>query len=162
MAKNNKNQPGTDEMMQQPPYENRNIITTRIFDTPVAQMYKAWSNAAIIARWWGPKGFTNTIHKFEFVPGGTWTLTMHDSNNRPYDNQWTFEEIAAEERLIIDHTSEPKFKAIVTFENIDTNKTRLTYRMQFATAQQCEAVKAYAPAANEQKFDKLEDILEKI
>ena len=27
---------------------------------------------ARIARWWGPAGFTNTIHTFDFRPGGEW------------------------------------------------------------------------------------------
>jgi uncharacterized protein YndB with AHSA1/START domain len=140
-------------------YADRCIVTSRILNTPVEKVYTAWTTPELIAQWWGPKGFTNTIKTFECITGGNWELTMHDANNRDYHNTWVFEEITPHEKLILNHTSDPKFKATVTFESIANNQTKLTYRMNFATPAEYEAVKAYAPAANEQKFDKLETIL---
>ena len=51
---------------------DREISTTRIFDAPRELVWKVWTEPNHIARWWGPKGFTNTIHTMDVKPGGVW------------------------------------------------------------------------------------------
>ncbi|MCB1097766.1 MAG: SRPBCC domain-containing protein [Verrucomicrobiae bacterium] len=33
-----------------------------------------------LAKWWGPAGFTNTFHEFDFQKGGRWHFTMHGTD----------------------------------------------------------------------------------
>lgn len=40
--------------------------------------------------------------------------------------------------------------------SLDSSETRLTGRMLFESAAELEKVRAFIPAANEQKFDRLE------
>lgn len=35
---------------------------TRVFDAPRALVFKVWTDPRRIAQWWGPNGFTTTMH----------------------------------------------------------------------------------------------------
>ena len=39
----------------------RNLIMTRVFDAPLALVWKAWSDPDYIKQWWGPK-YLSLIH----------------------------------------------------------------------------------------------------
>ena len=56
---------------------DREIAITRLFNAPRELLWKVWTEPKHIAQWWGPKGFTNTIHKMEVKPGGRWDFIMH-------------------------------------------------------------------------------------
>jgi uncharacterized protein YndB with AHSA1/START domain len=118
-------------------------------------VYKAWSDPVHLAQWWGPKGFSNTFHEFDLRPGGSWRFVMHGPNGVDYQNQSFFVEVRRPERIVFDHVSAPKFRAIFTFAEI-AGKTKLTFRQVFETAAKCEKIKVYAGDANEENFDRLE------
>jgi uncharacterized protein YndB with AHSA1/START domain len=44
------------------------VAVTRIFDAPLALVWKAWTDPQMMARWWGPKGFTNPICEMDVRP----------------------------------------------------------------------------------------------
>ncbi|MBP8823815.1 MAG: SRPBCC domain-containing protein [Flavobacteriales bacterium] len=44
--------------------------TTRTISAPRERVFAAWTEQAELARWWGPHGFTNSIHRFELKPEG--------------------------------------------------------------------------------------------
>ena len=56
---------------------------------------------------------------------------------------------------VFEHVSGPKFQVTATFSE-EAAKTRITFRMLFETAVECDKVKTYAIEANEQNFDRLE------
>ena len=60
-----------------------------------AQVFAAMSDPARVARWWGPDGFKNTIHQFDFRPGGSWLLTMHGPDGKDYPNESRFTRVTA-------------------------------------------------------------------
>jgi len=41
----------------------RSFKASRVFETRIDIVWKAWTTPEYIARWWGPNGFTNTIHR---------------------------------------------------------------------------------------------------
>ena len=41
----------------------RELVITRILDAPRELVFRAWTYSAHVARWWGPKGFTNPVWK---------------------------------------------------------------------------------------------------
>ncbi len=49
---------------------DREIVTTRVFDAPRERVFRAWTDPDHLAKWWGPKGFTNTFQEFDMRPGG--------------------------------------------------------------------------------------------
>lgn len=36
------------------------IVSTRLFDATQVQLFKAWTDPEVLARWWGPAGFSNS------------------------------------------------------------------------------------------------------
>ncbi len=135
------------------------IVSTRLFDFPSELVFKAWTDPEHLARWWGPKGFTNTFHEFDLRPGGLWRFTMHGSKGTDFHNESVFVEIAKPERIVFDHLKPMhKFRVTATFAE-EAGKTKLTFCMLFATAAECDQVKKYAAEANEENFDRLESEL---
>jgi uncharacterized protein YndB with AHSA1/START domain len=134
---------------------DREIVTTRLLAWPRDLVFRAWTEPEHLARWWGPKGFTNTFQEFDLRPGGRWQFVMHGPNGADHPNQSVFVEIVKPERIVFDHVSAPAFQVTATFAE-EAGKTRLTFRMLFATAAECEKVKGLVVRANEENFDRLE------
>ncbi|HYH06809.1 MAG TPA: SRPBCC family protein [Thermoanaerobaculia bacterium] len=114
--------------------EDRLIIGSRTFDAPRELVFHAWSDAAHLARWWGPKGFTLTTSQFEFRPGGVWEFVMHGPDGRDYSNRIVYSAIDPPSRIAYSHTTGPLFDAEATFEERD-GRTTVTMRMTFPTAE---------------------------
>ena len=134
---------------------DREIVTTRVFDAPRERVFRAWTDPDHLAKWWGPKGFTNTFQEFDMKPGGVWRFVMHGPDGVDYKNKSVFVEVVKPERIVFQHVSGPRFKVTATFAE-EAGKTRLIFRMLFETAAECAKVKVYAVEANEQNFDRLE------
>ena len=138
---------------------DREVITTRLFDATPEQMFAAWSDPNHLSKWWGPSGFTNTFHAFDFTPGGQWDFTMHSPDGIDYPNKNRFSQIITNERIVFDHL-EPvhSFQVRAIFAK-EENKTRFTFQMLFDSAEECQRVKSFIQAANEENFDRLEQEL---
>jgi uncharacterized protein YndB with AHSA1/START domain len=113
---------------------NREIVASRVFDFPRDLVWKAWSDPKHIAQWWGPKGFTNTIHEMDFRPGGVWRFVMHGPDGTDYQNKFVYREIVKPERIVYSHVSGPLFEATATF-TAEGDKTRVEVRMVFESAE---------------------------
>ncbi len=140
---------------------DREIVTTRVLDAPRELVFKAWTDPDRLVQWWGPKGFTNTFHEFDMRPGGIWRFVMHGPNGVDYQNKSVFVEVVNPERIVFDHVSGPRFQVVATFAE-QAGKTKLTFRMRFESAAECDKVKAFAVEGNEQNFDRLEAQLAKM
>ena len=114
---------------------DRELLITRLFDAPVALVWEAWTDPAHIAQWWGPDGFTNTIHGMDLRPGGEWNLTMHGPDGKDYTNKSIFKEIVPNKKLVYEHLTAPKFIATILFEERG-DQTFLTWRMVFQSAEE--------------------------
>ena len=134
---------------------DREIVTTRVLDAPRARVFKAWIDPSHLARWWGPKGFTNRFEEFDPRPGGVWRFVMRSPDGAEFDNRSVFVEIVEPERIVFQHVSGPQFQVTATFAEL-AGKTRLSFRMLFETAAECAKVRVFAVEANEQNLDRLE------
>ncbi|HEY3268465.1 MAG TPA: SRPBCC family protein [Armatimonadota bacterium] len=113
----------------------REIATTRVLDAPREVVWAAWTEPERVAQWWGPNGFTNTIHEMDVRPGGAWRFTMHGPDGTDYRNEIVYEEVVPPERLVYSHVSGPRFRMTATFADLG-GKTQLAVQMLFDTAEQ--------------------------
>jgi uncharacterized protein YndB with AHSA1/START domain len=143
------------------PAADREIVSTREFEAPLGQVWEAWTNPALLAQWWGPKGFTNTFSRFDLQPGGHWVFVMHGPDGRDYPNESIFREIQPNERIVFDHVCAPLFRVTASFAET-AGKTRVVFRMLFEDAGTYESVKRYCIPANEENFDRFGDLLTKM
>lgn len=140
----------------------RQIISTRVFATSREKLFEAWANPDHLKQWWGPKGFSNTFHEFNFRPEGSWIFTMHGPDGKDYYNKSKFIQIDHPDQIIFEHL-EPMhwFRVTATFEPMG-DKTKLTFAMLFDSVEECEKVKMYVVPSNEENFDRLEAVLLKV
>lgn len=136
------------------PTAGREIVNTRVFDAPRADVWNAWTDPEILARWWGPKGFTNTFHELDLRPQGHWRFVMHGPDGTDYKNHSVFVELAPLERFVIDHISGHFFRLAAAFEDAGGG-TRVIFRMIFDTPEERDRIAVFAGDANEQNFDRL-------
>ena len=71
----------------------RDLVVTRIFDAPLEQVWKAWTDPDLIMCWWGPVGFTSPSAKIDFRVGGTSLVCMRMPNGPNLYNTWLYKKI---------------------------------------------------------------------
>lgn len=128
--------------------------TSRELPAPPEAVFAAFQDPARLARWWGPDGFRNTFHTFEFRPGGSWLFTMHGPDGKDYPNESEFLEIVPPGRLRLLHLNQPRFELAITLEPAGAG-TRLSWLGVFENAAFAEQMRAFLEAANEQNLDRL-------
>jgi uncharacterized protein YndB with AHSA1/START domain len=111
---------------------DRELTVSRVIDAPRPLVFKAWTDAAQVARWWGPKGFTTVEYEMDVRPGGAYRLVMRSPEGTDHRKRGTYREIVEPERIIFTFAWEepdgrlgPELLVTVTFDALDA-RTRLT------------------------------------
>ena len=141
---------------------NNEIHSSRVLNSPLNTVYDAFANPAHLKNWWGPNGFTNTIHEFDLRPNGKWLLTMHGPEKGNYENSSIFQIVEPQVRVAWKRASQPLFDMEVAFEAISESQTKISFRMTFATEEECDKLRRFVVPNNEENFDRLEVELEKM
>ena len=152
------------ENSAQPAASEREIIITRVVDAPRELVWDAWTDPKKVVNWWGPRGFSTTIHEMDVRVGGVWSHTMRGPDGTEYPNKSVFREVVKPERIVYSHGGGKKgdqgasFLATWTFEAVG-NKTKITMHSIFPTAEMREhVVKTYrAIEGGNQTLDRLEE-----
>ncbi len=142
--------------------EGREMRITRTIKAPIDLMWKVWTDPEHIVNWWGPNGFTSTIHTMGFQEGGEWKLTLHGPDGTDYPNRSIFGEIVPLKKIAFEHFN-PHFITTVLFES-KGKETRLEWTALFDTAEMRETViKAHkADEGQRQNIEKLDKYLSKV
>ena len=99
--------------------KNREILSSRIINSPVEMVYQAFENPNHLKNWWGPEGFTNTIHEFDLRAGGNWILTMHGPEKGNYENSSVFKTVLPNKLISWERKSQPLFDMEIAFEKLE-------------------------------------------
>ncbi len=135
------------------------IFSSRILNYPVEIVYNTFANPNHLKNWWGPEGFTNSIHEFDLRPGGNWRLTMHGPDKGNYENSSVFETVMPNKLVSWKRKSQPLFNMEIAFEKLYENKTQISFRMIFETVEECDKIRKFAVPKNEENFDRLERVI---
>jgi uncharacterized protein YndB with AHSA1/START domain len=114
------------------------LLMERLVPCGIELMPRLWSDPALLSQWWGPEGFSTTTHAMDFRAGGEWDYTMHGPDGRDYGNLIRYTKID-ENGIEYDHfgkgsDAHASFKAVITFEPITAQMTRMGFRMVFESA----------------------------
>jgi uncharacterized protein YndB with AHSA1/START domain len=125
--------------------KDRELVFTRVFDAPRELVWKAWTEPEHVSQWWGPRGFTTTIHDMDLRPGGIWRQTMHGPDGTNYPSKHVFIEVVKHERISYTLTGGKEGDPVHQLEQTWTfeaqgDKTKLTLRMLFPSAAALEQV----------------------
>jgi uncharacterized protein YndB with AHSA1/START domain len=110
----------------------RELILCRIIDAPRELVFRMWTDPAHLAKWWGPRDFTNPVCEIDARPGGVLRIVMRAPDGTDYPMAGVFREIVAPERLVftncaLDHDGNILLDGltVVTFAE-EGGKTKLT------------------------------------
>ena len=78
-------------------------LLERTFDAPRALVWKAWTDPALLPRWYGPRVET-IIHRLEMKPGGQWLGEMR-WGGESYFQRADITEVVPLERLVWLHAA---------------------------------------------------------
>jgi uncharacterized protein YndB with AHSA1/START domain len=147
---------------------DRQVLANRTFNAPRELVFEVWTNPKHVIHWWGPTGFTNTIHEMSVKPGGVWRFIMHGPDGTDYPNKIVFKEVIKPSFLSFDHgwdvddlNNDPRtFEVTVDFKD-KGKQTEVVMKMVFKSkAVRDEVVEKYgAIEGNKQMMDKLEAYL---
>ena len=77
------------------------FLITRVFDAPRELVFKAWTERETLAQWFGPKGSTVWVERFDLRPGGLCLYGIKMPNGTEMWGRWIFREISPPERLVL-------------------------------------------------------------
>jgi uncharacterized protein YndB with AHSA1/START domain len=80
----------------------KDLTVTRIFNAPVASVWKAWNDPDQVMKWWGPDKFTSPSCKMNFREGGTTLVCMRaprEFGGQDMYNTWLYTKIVPMERI---------------------------------------------------------------
>jgi uncharacterized protein YndB with AHSA1/START domain len=132
--------------------------TERLLPYQPQTVFEAFARPELLARWWGPAGFTNTFEVCEVTPGGRWKYVMHGPTGAQFQNESVFREVDAPSRLVIHHLSKPRYTLTVTLAAHDAGTT-ITWNQEFEDAAVAVRVRHIVEPANEQNLDRLSAVL---
>ncbi|HEY8118001.1 MAG TPA: SRPBCC family protein [Methylophilaceae bacterium] len=144
--------------MENSPYQHRVMQTQRTLAYTPDEIYVAFSDPSRLAKWWGPKGFTNTFEIFDFKAGGNWKFMMHGPDGTNYPNNSVFRELEPGKKVVIRHVSTPHFTLSVTLLP-DNEGTQILWAQEFDDPKVAAAVRHIVEPSNEQNLDRLTKLL---
>ena len=141
--------------MSTPPAAPPTVFETRrVLEHTPAAVYAAFADPDRLARWWGPRGFTNSFETFEFRTDGRWEFVMHGPDGAHYRNASVFRRLVPAEAVVIEHVSPPAFTLTVTLAPHAAG-TLLSWAQAFPDPAVGARVRAVVEPANEENLDRL-------
>jgi uncharacterized protein YndB with AHSA1/START domain len=80
----------------------KEMTLTRIFDAPVAEVWKYWIEPEKVKKWWGPKGFTSPVANMDVRDGGSSFVCMRppaEYGGQDMCNTWAYKKIVPEKEI---------------------------------------------------------------
>ena len=83
-----------------PAHDTATFEIVRHFHLPRAVVWRAWTEAEQLQKWWGPAGCALEVLRFEFRPGGFFHYAMKFADAPTMWGRFNYREIAPGERLL--------------------------------------------------------------
>ncbi len=142
----------------------RTLVATRVFDAPREDVFRAWIDAAQLAKWMGPRSIVRAdATKLDARPGGGYRIVMHADSGNTYTVGGIYREVVPPERLVFTWAwegggdSRPGGETLVTvtFRAIG-RKTEMTLRHEFFETKE---TRDQHNSGWDGSFDKLSELL---
>ena len=108
------------------------LVLTRTFAAPRALVFRAWTDPARAAVWWGPQGFETLSCRMDVRAGGAWRIRMRSPQGSIHTKAGIYRQIVPPERLVFtwaweDADEAPGYQTLVTVTFEDHGQeTKLT------------------------------------
>lgn len=148
------------------PYGEASVTLTRVFDAPRTLVWKAWTDPKMMARWFGPRGFTNPVCELDVRVGGSLRIVMRGPDGNDYPMKGVFREVLESERLVFTNIAIDKAgkhllegETTVTFAESNTRTTLVLRTHAVGFVPIAPQMLAGMEAGWMQSIDKLEQLV---
>jgi uncharacterized protein YndB with AHSA1/START domain len=147
-------------MTPMPPPADRSLVITRTLNAPRHLVWRVLTDPRHIPFFWGPDGFSTTVHEMDVRVGGLWRYTML-RQGQDFENWIRYRTVQAPALLEYDHGGDDPdhalFEASIRLEEVDGDKTHVTLTMVAEDPQiMAEARKCGAQEGGAQTLARLE------
>lgn len=113
----------TDTIADRP--DARDLVLDRTLKAPRAALWRCWTEAALLARWFTPAPWTTHDVELDVRPGGGFAMTMRGPEGETHPSAGVYLEVAPGARLVFTDayvsawapSEKPFFTGIITFED---------------------------------------------
>lgn len=138
------------------------IFMTRHFDAPRELVFKAYTDPALTARWWGLRQNTTHIDKMEARPGGSWRYVETDPEGNEFAFHGVYHDVVGPERIVQTFEYEGMPGHVImetaTFEDVG-GRTKMTAQSVFQSVEARDGMVAsgmeYGAEEGYQRLDEL-------
>ncbi len=78
----------------------RELTLTRIIAAPRELVFRVWTDPVHLARWWGPRHFTNPVCTLDVRPGGALRIVMRSADGIEHPMRGVYQDVVPPERLV--------------------------------------------------------------
>jgi uncharacterized protein YndB with AHSA1/START domain len=75
------------------------VSAERTFNASAADVWRVWSDADSVKKWWGPKGYTALVVRNDVREGGSYLWAMKSEQGRTFWNTGTHQEVVANRKI---------------------------------------------------------------
>jgi uncharacterized protein YndB with AHSA1/START domain len=116
----------------------REIRIERVFDAPRDRVWRAFTDPALLAQWWG-RGNKLVIERFELERGGHWRFVEHGPEGA-HGFEGRFREVTPQDRIVqtFEWDGMPGYVVLETadFEDLGDGRTRIVNTSLFFTTEE--------------------------
>lgn len=108
----------------------QDIVVVRVFDAPRQVVFDAYTDPALIPKWWGGSRYTTEVDRMEVQVGGQWRFRTVKADGTSYGFRGVYHDVVSPQRIVSTFEFEPGgpgYVQLVTvsFDELD-GQTRLT------------------------------------
>jgi uncharacterized protein YndB with AHSA1/START domain len=128
------------------PSDERELVLTRLIDVPRHQLFRCWTEPALIVQWFTPPPWKTIRAEMDVRPGGASCITMQGPDGSEVPHLGVYLEVVPDQRLVFTDaytsawqpSAKPFFTCVLTFED-EAGQTRYTARARHWSAEDCAA-----------------------
>ncbi|WP_425064885.1 SRPBCC family protein [Reyranella sp.] len=128
------------------PANDRELVLTRLIDAPRENLYRCWTEPALLKQWFAPKPYETPVVEVSVRPGGSNLIVMRGPDGTDMPNRGVYLEVVPNERLVFTDafteawqpSAKPFMTVVLTFEKRGA-KTLYTARVRHWTVEDRDA-----------------------
>jgi uncharacterized protein YndB with AHSA1/START domain len=150
--------------------ETGELTVSRVFNAPIAKVFKAWTTDDAVKQWWGPRTWPTVFSKMDFKEGGSWHYAMQGPDGTKAWGKMLYKEIEEPTRILytdafsdedgnVDETK-PVTDTEMKFEDLGDGRTRIVSHTKYADPKDLQTVLDMGMKEGlDETWDRLEEYL---
>ena len=139
------------------------IDATRDFDAPLDDVYRAWSEPELVARWLGPRRYEMVIEEYDVRTGGSWAYE-HKAGDEAYGFRGVFHDVTPGESITqtFEFAGAPGHVSLetATFSDLGDNRSRVSIHSVYQSIDARDAmVDSGMEGGMTEGFERLDEVL---